>query len=429
MHSRTRWLALLGHLPLSDYHPNAPVTIDQVAALVSAFATHPHQRLGPTAKARPAADHAYVGVQVMWRLVRHVVCPEPGEGAVAGGGALQCVVFEELISCLGVDVASLDDVSRDMAGGVGGKEGESNGGVSVSRMLHEAQALWMLQAFVRGLRGVIEGLSPGDAPPQLISQAQAMLDMIRRAVLPLLVCRGCQSEVQGPEEQGWQGASLCVLIVHGAARVLVAAGAGAANDGARLCPENKDVPTYLCATASKALRQCRAGLTLEQAVVCMYRCYGLLSVYVSWYLRRACTGGGGDGNVEAHGGGVGGGTGVDALREVLELLVDIVDEHCRLVLGGASCAECGPAVKMLRLGLQTLLRVLCPDLNGDVSRAPAEGEDAAMPQDLMEMIASRHLQGSLKHMALPWSACPSAAATGSMRSPSHTNAEGWTSCI
>ena len=415
-----RWLALLGHLPLSEYHPNAPVTLEQVAMLVSTFATRPCERSSPSATARVVTDHAFVGVQVMWRMVRHVVSKEQGDGGSAVvGGALQCLIFEELISCLGVDLASLEDASRDMAAAAGEGEGPCLGGFGVSRLMHEAQALWMLQAFVCGLRGFVDGESQADVPAQWGLQAQAMLDMICRAVLRLLVCRGCPSEALGHESQGRQGA--WVLVMHGAACVLVSAGSDSVKDGAGLCPTNTGLPTYLCVTAAKALRQCLEGLQrvsdgsggLEEqpsaedaagivvgrgveegggaAAVCIYRCYVVLSVYASWYLCRASAGVGRDGDGEEEG--AGGGVIGDALREVIRLLVAIVDLQCRLVLAKEGCEDCGSAVKMLRLCLQTLLRMLCPDLGSDASWAHAEGENVAMPQDLTGMITYKHLQG------------------------------------
>jgi len=127
------------------------------------------------------------------------------------------------------------------------------------------------------------------------------------------------------------------------------------------------------------------------SAVCMYRCYVMLSVYASWYSCRASAGVGRDGDGEEEG--AGGGVIGDALREVMRLLVEIVDTQCRLVLAKEGCEDCGSDTKTLRLALQTLLRMLCPDLGSDASWAHAEGENVVMPQDLTGMITYRHLQG------------------------------------
>ena len=91
---------------------------------------------------------------------------------------MQCVVFEELFACLGRDV-SHDALEEEGLGAVPG--------LSAAQVNREAAALDLLCVVVEGLVADIRSEKRGD---EAGLQARAMLDMLRKAVLPLVLHRG-----------------------------------------------------------------------------------------------------------------------------------------------------------------------------------------------------------------------------------------------
>jgi len=235
-----RLLALLGRLPLSDHHANVPVSLDDVAALVTTCAQGPaplpalgshHPNPDPPAGAggaqwllllQPLVELAF-GARAADRVAS-------SRGLGVGGihaplAPLNCVLFEELLACVGAEEEvpgereGASGEGREGVGEEGGEVGGRLGGAGVVVLLgerwlmHEAAALDLLRLIVLGLMGGgVEGLQPAQheawAPPagggrgpgegsagggggevagQGSEAAAAMTRMVRDAALPVLL--------------------------------------------------------------------------------------------------------------------------------------------------------------------------------------------------------------------------------------------------
>lgn len=186
------------------------VTLDQVAALVcAASAGRPAGLAGGWQEKQTNAADKTVGnergasyqlgyLSVLVRQLFASPCtpaafPEENGKSVASAGdharvtaqhethetlQMQCVVFEELFACLGRDVTH-DAFEEEGLGAVPT--------LSVAQINREAAALDLLCVVVEGLVADIRSEKRGD---EAGLQARAMLDMLRKAVLPLVLHRG-----------------------------------------------------------------------------------------------------------------------------------------------------------------------------------------------------------------------------------------------